>query len=77
MSYSIYFYWENRPGYTSARTDSLAGALSVARYRVNQNKNLMSVEIVDDNYEQIFVSREELLEEEEILMQKYKYERLP
>ena len=76
MSYRIYYYWENRPGYTSARAGSLAAALSAARYRANQNKNLMSAEITDDNYEQIFVSREELLGPEEILMQKYGYERL-
>ena len=76
MSCSIYYYWENRQGYTSARADSVAAALSVARYRANQNKNLMSVEIANDNYERIFVSREELLGPEEILMQKYGYERL-
>lgn len=74
--YRIYYYWENRPSYTVARSDSLAKAMSIARYRANQHKNLMSVEIVDDNYEQIFVSREELLGPEESLMVKYGYKSL-
>lgn len=74
--YKIYYYWENRPGYTSASAKSLASAMSIARYRAHNHKNLMSVEIVDNNYYRIFVSREELLGPEEILEEKYEYERL-
>lgn len=74
--YKIYYYWENRPGYTPSLAKSLASAMSIARYRAHNHKNLMSVEIVDNNYYRIFVSREELLGPEEILEEKYGYERL-
>lgn len=76
--FHIYYYWENRPAYSVARAGSLAGAMSLARYRAHNHKNLMSVEIGDDDYTtQIFVSREELLGPEEVLSEKYGYAILP
>lgn len=59
--FDIYFYWLNRPGFTRKVADSLEGAIAIAKVRAFNMPSLMSVNIVDGDYNSRLISREELL----------------
>lgn len=62
MSYRIYFYWENRRSATHKDVQTREGAIAIAKVKAANHKTLMSVEILNydfDNRE--VISREELL----------------
>lgn len=59
--YDIYFYWENRQSATKTLRESFAEAIEAAQKKALKHSSLMSVEIVDENYARVILSREELL----------------
>lgn len=59
--YDIYFYWENRQSATKTLRESFSEAIEAAQEKAQKHSRLMSVEIVDENYARVIMSREELL----------------
>lgn len=59
--YDIYFYWENRQSATKTLRKSFSEAIEAAQKKAQKHSRLMSVEIVDESYERVLLSREELL----------------